>query len=46
MRKQKKMKKKIMLIVQKEKGCFSVPQRRCGPVGVGCTSSSAEGCQV
>lgn len=45
-RKQKKMKKKIMLIVQKVKGCFSVPQRRCGPVGEGCTSSSAEGCQV
>lgn len=45
-RKQKKMKKKIMLIVQKVKGCFSVPQRRCGPGGEGCTSSSAEGCQV
>lgn len=45
-RKERKMKKKNMLIVQKVKGCFSVPQRRCGPVGEGCTSSSAEGCQV
>lgn len=45
-RKQKKMKKKIMLIVQKAKSCFSVPQRRCGPVGEGCTSSSAQGCRV
>lgn len=39
-----KKKKKIKLIVQRTKGWFSVPRRKCGPAGEGCFSTTPEQC--